>query len=299
MTETVVAATPEAAEKSRWILDLIPADSALGRIFTIETVLKLTRVGLSVVLGLLLVGLVMTLLKRFARKRLDSRSGSLVIKLTQYLGFALIAINALEAAEVDLSALLGAAGIAGVALGFAAQTSVSNFISGFFLMSEKTFTVGDVISVDTTTGVVHSIDALSVKLRTFDNQLVRIPNETLTKTNVTNVTRFKTRRLNIRLTITHATDLEKARMLLLEAAEANESVLRQPEPLFMIQGLGKDGVELLFGVWLANEDWVTGNNAMYAGIHERFKNAGIEFAHATMTVYEKKSREPAAAARGS
>jgi len=298
MTETVVAATPDAAEKSRWILDLIPADSALGKIFTMETVLKITRVGLSVVIGLLLVGLVMTLLKRFAKKRLDSRSGSLIIKLTQYLGFSLIAINALEAAEVDLSALLGAAGIAGVALGFAAQTSVSNFISGFFLMSEKTFSMGDVITVDATTGVVHSIDALSVKLRTFDNQLVRIPNETLIKTNVTNVTRFTTRRLNIKVTITHATDIEKARSLLMEVAEANECVLRQPEPLFMVLGLGKDGVELLFGVWLANDDWVTGNNTMYSGIQTRFKAAGIEFAHATMTVYEKKSREPGAVNRG-
>ncbi len=299
MTETVVATTPEAAEKSRWILELIPADSALGKIFTVETVLKLTRVGLSVLLGLLLVGLVMTVLKRITRKRLDTRSGSLVIKLTQYLGFALIAINALEAAEVDLSALLGAAGIAGVALGFAAQTSVSNFISGFFLMSEKTFTVGDVITVDAMTGIVHSIDALSVKLRTFDNQLVRIPNETLIKTNVINVTRFKTRRLNITMTITHAADLDKAKNLLYEAADANENVLRQPEPLFMILGLGKDGVELLFGVWLANEDWVSGNNAIYAGIHEGFRNSGIEFAHATMTVYEKKSREPASVVRNS
>lgn len=276
-------------EKNRWILDLIPADSALGKIFTIETIFKITRVGLSVLLGLLLVGLIMTLLKRFTKKRLDSRSGSLIVKLTQYLGFSLIAINALEAAEVDLSALLGAAGIAGVALGFAAQTSVSNFISGFFLMSEKTFAVGDVITIDAMTGVVHSIDALSVKLRTFDNQLVRIPNETLIKTNVTNVTRFTTRRLNIKITITHSTDIETARTLLAETAKANECVLRQPEPLFMILGFDKDGVELLFGVWLANDDWVTGNNTMYSGIQSRFKAAGIEFAHTAMTVYENKN----------
>ncbi|OHD19880.1 MAG: hypothetical protein A2Y38_26760 [Spirochaetes bacterium GWB1_59_5] len=298
MTETVTAA-PEAVAKSQWILDLIPAESPLGRIFTIDTALKLTRVGISIVLGLLFVGLIMTVLKRITRKRLNARSGSLVVKLAQYLGFALIAINTLEAAEIDLSALLGAAGIAGVALGFAAQTSVSNFISGFFLMSEKTFTVGDVVTVDTTTGVVYSIDALSVKLRTFDNQLVRIPNETLIKTNVTNVTRFETRRLNVKITITHATDIEKARVLLFEAAEATEIVLRQPEPLFMIQGIGKDGVDLLFGVWLTNDDWVSGNNDIYAGIQKRFRAAGIEFAHATMTVYEKKAREPSVAGRSS
>jgi len=288
MQETL-ASVPETAAKSGWILDLFPADSALGRIFTIDTMFKLARVGISIVMGLLLVGLVMSILKHITRKRLNARSGSLVVKFAQYIGFALIAINTLEAAEVDLSALLGAAGIAGVALGFAAQTSVSNFISGFFLMSEKTFTIGDVVNVDSTTGVVYSIDALSVKLRTFDNQLVRIPNETLIKTNVTNVTRFDTRRLNITVTITYAGDLEKARILLYEAAAATETVLREPEPLFMVQNLGKDGIELLFGVWVAKDDWVQANNAMYAEILKRFGAAGISFAYPTMTVYQKKA----------
>ena len=289
MQQEAIAAVPKAEETGSWLRTLVAPDSAFGRIFTFDTVLKLTRVGLTIVIGFVLVGLVMSILKHFARKRLDSRSSGLVIKLAQYLGLALIAINALEAAEIDLSALLGAAGIVGIALGFAAQTSVSNFISGFFLMSEKTFAVGDVVNVDATTGIVYSIDALSVKLRTFDNQLVRIPNETLIKTNVTNITRFAARRLNIRLTITYADDIEKARTVLMEAAAANEGVLRQPEPLFMVQSFGKDGIELLFGVWVATSDWVDANNSMYIDVRKRFEAAGISFAYPTMTIYAEKA----------
>ena len=63
------------------------------------------------------------------------------------------------------------------------------------------------LNVDGTVGVVHSVDALSIKLRTFDNQLVRIPNEILIKAKVTNITRFPARRLNIDLSVVYGTDI--------------------------------------------------------------------------------------------
>ena len=154
------AAAETAAEGADTILGFIPADGVLGRIFSMDTALKVGRVALIIVAGLVLVGLAVSILRRMTRRRMDARTSALLVKLAQYLGFALIAINAFEAAEVDLSALLGAAGIAGIALGFAAQTSVSNFISGFFLMSDKTFAQGDVLSVNGLTGVVTAVDAL-------------------------------------------------------------------------------------------------------------------------------------------
>lgn len=278
------AAAAETAAKSGGTFSLFPVDGLFGRIFTVETALKAGKVALTLVIGLILLGLVVSVLKRLTRKRLDSRSGALVVKVAQYLGLALIAFNVFDAAAVDLSALLGAAGIAGIALGFAAQTSVSNFISGFFLVSEKTFAVGDVITVDGTTGVVFSIDALSVKLRTFDNRLVRIPNETLIKTNVSNVTRFPVRRLNIDLTVAFGTDISRVQNILMDTAARNRDVLRNPEPFFMVQRFGPNGIELFMGVWLASDDWVQGNNSMLADMQRRLAAEGIALAHPTMTV---------------
>jgi len=288
MAASANIASANIASAAPWYSELIPDDSILARLFTVDMAGRLARIAVSLVVGLMLVGIVLTIVKRLANKRLDSRSGGLVVKIVQYLGLAFVAINVLDAADVDLSPLLGAAGIAGIALGFAAQTSVSNFISGFFLMSEKTFAEGDVVSVDATTGIVYSIDTLSVKLRTFDNQLVRIPNETLIKSTVTNITRFSVRRLNIRLTITYGSDLERAKEILYDVALSTEGVLRKPEPIFMVQGLGKDGVELLFGIWIAKEDWVQANNAAYHAVLSRFKAEGLEFAHPTMTIYPKR-----------
>ncbi len=286
---TALADAPAAAQGSSGVLEFLHLDTVAGMIFNIESATKAIQIALMMLVGLIVLGIIVTLIKRISGKRMDSRTGGFLAKTVQYAGFALILINAFKIANIDLSALLGAAGIAGIALGFAAQTSVSNFISGIFLMYEKTFAEGDIVTVDDTTGVVFSIDALSVKLRTFDNRFVRIPNETLIKTNVINVTRFPLRRQNIKLTVTYDTDIERARAVLLQTAEANPGVLRKPEPFFMVQSFGANGIELFLGVWFANPDWEQANNGMYIDIKKNFDAAGIEFAYPTMTVYPKKT----------
>lgn len=281
-TESTVGAV--SGEGPSFMERLFPGDGLLGRLFTLDTAIKALRVVLAIVVGLMIVALVVSILKRIVRKRSDARTGAVVIKVAQYLGVALIVVNAFEAAQVNLSALLGAAGIAGIALGFAAQTSISNFISGFFLVSEKTFAAGDVITVDTVTGTVHSVDSLSVKIRTFDNRLVRIPNETLIKTNVYNLTRFPVRRYNMSLTVLRDSDIAKVTDRLLAVALANQYVLRNPEPFFLVERLGQNGIEVFFGVWFTQDDWVQGINSIHEDVQNGLKDAGILLAYPTMTI---------------
>lgn len=283
-TETV-AAVESATSSSKSIFDLLPDTGLIGKLFTMDTAVRILQVLLTVFIGLVLVGLVVSLLRRFTKKRFDVRTSGLIVKIAQYLGMALVAINAFEVAQVNLSALLGAAGIAGIALGFAAQTSVSNFISGIFLVSEKTFAQGDVISVGDTTGIVHSIDAMSVRLRSFDNKLIRIPNETLIKTNVANITCFPIRRVNLKLLVTYSTDIEKTRDILLDVALKNKDVLRNPEPVFMVNNYADNGIDLFFGVWCASADWFQGLNSISIDVKKRFDAEGIQFSVPTRTIY--------------
>ena len=108
-------------------------------------------------------------------------------------------LTVLSIFDIDLTALLGAAGIAGLTIGVASKNSVGNIISGIFLISEKSFQVGDVVKIKDKTGIVYSIDLLSIKLRTFDNLYVRIPNENIINSDVTTVTRFPIRRMDINI----------------------------------------------------------------------------------------------------
>jgi small-conductance mechanosensitive channel len=144
--------------------------------------------------------------------------------LRRIVKYAILGVSlawALQVLGFSLGLLLGTAGILTVAIGFAAQTSASNLISGIFLMAEQPFVIGDIIKVADTTGTVVSVDWLSVRLRTFDNLLVRIPNETMLKSNVTNLTHYPVRRLDMQIGVAYKEDIERVRRVLEEVADKN------------------------------------------------------------------------------
>jgi small-conductance mechanosensitive channel len=175
---------------------------------------------------------------RVGRKRLSPQSAMVARKAVFYVGVAVVLVAALRQLGVQLTALLGAAGILGIAIGFASQTSVSNVISGLFLISEKPFAVGDVVKAGEHSGIVMSIDLLSTKIRTFDNQYIRIPNEKILTTELTNITYFPIRRLDIKLSISYRNELTRAREVLLEVADRNPLCLRDPAPVVVFTDFG-------------------------------------------------------------
>lgn len=255
---------------------LIPDE--IIRLFTLDSALLLARILLVLLVSVLLVKLVAFFTVQLFKRRFSQQSLMILKKVITYSGVIIIWMIVLAQLGLSLAALLGAAGIAGIAVGFAAQTSVSNVISGMFLISEKSFAVGDVIRVGTFQGVVLTIDLLSVKIRTFDNQYIRLPNEMLIKSEVTNVTRFPIRRLNVEFVVRYGTDLMKVKEVLSEVARANSNCLDEPEPLFVITAFGRFGIEMLFGIWFVKEDFLAVRNSVMQGIHVAFNEAGIEFA---------------------
>jgi len=221
---------------------------------------------------------------RLLKNRISSQRTFIVKKTIKYTGFVMAALSLFGSIGIDTSALLGAAGIIGIAVGFAAQTTVSSFISGFFLLSEKPFKVGDVIRVDNIVGEVLSVDVLSVKVRTFDNLYVRLPNETLFKSNLFNLTRFPIRRLDIMLNVTYQEDLEKLRDILTNIAEGNPHVLDNPAPLFRVDTLDRAGPVINFNVWFEKSQLLEVRTSMYMTIQKRFAEERIEIPYQKLDI---------------
>jgi small-conductance mechanosensitive channel len=250
------------------------------------------RAVLLLLVGLPLTWTVSTWLRNQVSGASTPQRGLVVGKLFWYGGLGAIVVTVLLELGFNLSPLLGAAGILGIALGFASQTSVSNVISGFFLMAEEAFVVGDIITVGSTTGTVLSIDMMSVKLRTFDNRFIRIPNEQLVKSEVTTVTRFPIRRVDVRVGVAYKEDLARVRRVLLEVAESDPRALMEPTPVIIFQGFGESSLDLLFGVWTTRENWIDLKNSIHDGIKARFDAEGIEIPFPHRTLYTGSATDP-------
>ena len=259
----------------------------LNDVFTPEFWKKALSVILAVILILGFFRVLQAIVSRTTKKNMPEQKAQLIKKIINYTGWIIAIISVLESAGVNLSALLGAAGIAGIAIGFAAQTSISNLISGIFLISEKPFQVGDVIQVDDISGIVMSIDLLSVKLQTFDNRFVRIPNESIIKTNVTNNTRFPIRRLDVWVGVSYDSDLTRVTEVLKDIAAKNLYALDNPEPLIYIDKFDNSSINILFGVWFEQSKLVDLRNSIITDIHTRFKQEGIEIPYPKQDVYIK------------
>lgn len=243
----------------------------------------LLRAALLLIAGFVLSRLYMRLMRRGVLDHLP-RFGR---QLGGWLILGLFITAALHQLGFNIGVLLGAAGVLSVALGFAAQTSAANIISGLFVIGERSFQVGDVIQIGNNTGEVLSVDMLSVKLRTYDNRYVRIPNETIIKSDMVNLSKFPIRRFDLQIAIAPDTDIARAREVLLQVAAANPICLEEPRPLVILQGFTEGKVDIQFSVWAARENFFELRNGIQEQIKLAFDAAGIELPAPRRTVFLK------------
>lgn len=232
------------------------------------------------------------LIRKGLNKKVSAQAIMLLSKGVVYLGSTILVLMALQQVGIQLGTLLGAAGIAGVAIGFASQTSLSNLISGLFLIWERPFAVGDVLQSGTDHGVVYSIDLLSVQLRTYNNQLIRIPNEVLIKSSFTNVTRFPIRRMDIQIGVAYKEDIQTVIDLLTDVADQNPYCLDEPAPLIVFKGFGDSALEFQFGPWFAKADYIALRNSLLMEVKKRFDEKGIEIPFPHRTLYAGEATKP-------
>ncbi len=241
-------------------------------------------IALYIILGSVILKLLNALVNRALSRKLNLQTQMLIRKTIRGVGIFVISVLVLNTLEVPLSALLGTAGIVTVAVGIASQNSMGNLISGIFLLSEQSFVVGDVIEVGSYIGTVQSVDLLSVKIKTFDGLHLRIPNETLIKSEITTITKNPLRRVPLSIGISYYDDIDKARDILFRVAAGETLALKEPEPFFMVSGYGDSSINLFFGVWGKTPDFAALKTSLLISIKRAFDAEGIEIPFPHLTI---------------
>lgn len=217
-------------------------------------------------------------------RRLPAQVLKLLEKALRGLIWAFALVQGLRALGVDVVSILGAAGVAGVAIGFASQTALSNLISGIFLISERSFKIGDYVSVEGKEGSVESINLLSVYLRQADNSLVRIPCETLIKNPVTNMTGDSLRRIDLDVGVDYASDLARVKEVIMKVIEDMPGLLNTPAPSVIFSSFGDSSLNIHIGAWSKTADYHPTRYAFARELLAAFKREGINIPFPVRTI---------------
>lgn len=256
--EGVVAIENEVRETTDVARRLTPAlDRIQERISQIIAFLPLFAVAFGAFVLVVLLGMGLARLRepwdRIAPNAFIADILRTVIRLAFVVAGIVIALDLLGATAL-LGTILGAAGIIGLAIGFAVRDTVENFIASIMLSIRQPFRPNDTVEIEGDTGKVIRLTSRATILLSFDGNQIRIPNATVFKSRIINFSRNDERRFVIDLGVAYGTDLVVAQALALDTVSALPFVLRDPAPAVWIEELGESAVVLHLAAWIAQHD---------------------------------------------
>jgi len=167
------------------------------------------------------------------------------VRASGYVIFSLGLIIGLDTTGLDLRSLLVLGGALGVGIGFGLQNIVANFVAGIVILWEGPIKVGDFIDVGNTRGEVIRIGARGTWVRTYDNEVIIVPNSDFINSRVANWTaNDRIVRMTIPLGVSYDSDLQMVHDVLLDIARQNEEVLVDPAPAVLITEFGDNSVKM-------------------------------------------------------
>ena len=251
---------------------------------TRDNIFKITNTLIIIFIIYLIYKAILNAIKKIPAEKITSQRSMFMVRFIKYTFYIIELMYILSLFGIKLSAIWGAAGIAGIAIGFAAQTSVSNLISGLFVITEGSLKIGDTIIVDGITGVVDEINLISVRIHTFDNQMVRIPNSTIINTNLTNNSFHNKRRITLTVPVSYDTDLTKALEVLSKAPTLCPTILNEPAPSVWFDGFGDRGINIVVAGWFDTKNTLKTKNDLYIAIKKVLDEAQIEIPYNKLNV---------------
>ena len=222
--------------------------------------------------------------------RMDEHALSLIKKVSSFVIWSIGVITALNNAGVDVGALIAGLGIGGVAIALAAQDTAKNIFAGMMILFDRPFKIGELITIDGTTGYVEDMGIRSTKLRTYSGQLVVIPNYKTADSNLTNITREPSRRIELNVGLTYSTTPDQMRqaMDILRKLPSSVAGIEDKVKVYFTS-FGDFSLNITCWYYIKKDsDLFETQSAVNLHVLDEFNAHGLDFAFPTQTLYVNK-----------
>ena len=202
-------------------------------------------------------------------------------------GLLLVAVvlAAIDSLGINVTSLMAIVGAAGLAIGLALKDSLANFAAGVMIIIFRPFKIGDYINAGGASGSVDEIGLFATMMHTPDNQRVIVPNSSIIGGNITNVSALPTRLVDLVFGISYDDNIGQARDIIQSVIEADERILKDPEPSIVVGELGDNSVNINVRPWVNNADYWPVRADLLETVKIRFDEVGISIPYPQQDVY--------------
>lgn len=254
-------------------------------------------IAVILVIAVIIAKIVTTFMKRKLSDRMEKYELKVLIAVVWWTIILIGIFIASPHFKIDLSGLLVAGGIIAVIIGFASQSVVSNLVSGIFLILERPVKIGDNVSIGDVSGNVEHIHVLSTIIRTFEGIYVRVPNEKVFTSNITNFVSNVARRFDYKIGIGYREDATRAIRIIQDVIAEEPFALKNPEPSVFVDKLGDSTVDIIIRIWAPSKEWYDLKTSLLLKIKSTLEANGIEIPYPQQVVWVQQAL-PADGTRG-
>ena len=221
------------------------------------------------------------MVERFVRRRvnaheeIDTTLGNFFASIAKWLILAVVVIAVLQLFGFQATSLVAVLGAATLAIGLALQGTLADVAAGVMLIIFRPYKVDQYVDIAGTSGTVKDLNLFMTELVTPDNVQIIVPNGKAWGAIITNYSAHEQRRLDLTFGIDYGDDAEEAMAIILKCAEADERVLKDPEPWVRVMQLGDSSVDLGVRLWCMGSDYWELKFSMTRAVKEAFDKGGI------------------------
>ncbi|MBQ6172965.1 MAG: mechanosensitive ion channel [Clostridia bacterium] len=256
--------------------------------FATEYGLKIVGALLVLIIGMSAVNVIVKIVKKSRSfSKLSADTAKFTASVIKTILKLIVILTCIAILGVPMSSIIALIGTAGVAVGLGIQGSLSNFAGGIVLMIFRPFHVGDFIDTGTYAGTVEAIGVYYTYLITIDNSRVVVPNSVVSNLTLRDYSSFEKRRVDIVFKVDYSNDIEKVKSVILDTAEKNELVLKDPAPFVRLSNHGDSSLDFTCRAWCNTADYWTVYFDLTENVKKAFDANGITVPFPQMDVHIK------------